>query len=87
MLTVQPNWAMGKKDLGQGGDQESNDPSDRTTEFLGWDGRTCQKDNSLYSTSPIWALWESGQAEATPDKKAHGRTPGVREKYFERLRA
>ena len=25
----------GKKDLGQGGDQEPNDHSDRTTEFLG----------------------------------------------------
>ena len=44
--------------------------SDVTTEFLGWDGRTCQKENSLYSTSPIWALWESGQMEATPEKKS-----------------
>ena len=26
---------LGKKDLGQGGDEEPNDHSDRTTEFLG----------------------------------------------------
>jgi hypothetical protein len=38
--------------------------TDRTT-----DGRTCQKDNSLYSTSPVWAEWESCQTEATPEKK------------------
>ena len=57
---------LGKKDLGHGG-EEPNDHSDRTTEFLGWDGRTCQKDNSLYSTSPIWAFWESGQTEGTTE--------------------
>jgi hypothetical protein len=25
----------------------------------------------LYSASPIWALWESCQMEATPEKTAH----------------
>ena len=54
-----------KKDLDQGGDQEPNDHSDGTTEFLGWNGKTYQKNKSLNSTLPIWALCESGQTEAT----------------------
>ena len=40
---------------------------------------------SLYSISPIWALWESGQTEATPEKKAHDSTPGVCKKARETL--
>ena len=87
-LAIQPNWAteqLGKKDLGQGGDQEPNDHSDRTTEFLGWDWRTCRKDNSLCSTSQIEALWESGQAEVTPEKKAHDSMSGVCKKARESL--
>ena len=36
-----------------GGDQEPDDHSDRTTELFGCDGRTCQKDNTLCSTSQI----------------------------------
>jgi hypothetical protein len=40
---------------------------------------------SLYSLSPIWTLWESGQTEATPEKKAQNSTPGVCKKACERL--
>ena len=37
------------------------------------------------SASPIWAVWESGQTEATPEKIAHDSTPGVCKKARERL--
>uniref|UniRef100_A0A4W5KMQ7 Dolichyl-diphosphooligosaccharide--protein glycosyltransferase subunit 2 n=1 Tax=Hucho hucho TaxID=62062 RepID=A0A4W5KMQ7_9TELE len=55
-----------EKGLGQGGDQESDGPSDRASEFLCGDGRTFQKDNHLCSIPPIRPLWISGQTEATP---------------------
>ena len=54
-----------------------------TTEFLGRDGRTCRRDDDLCSTSQIQALWESGQTEATLEKKAHDSTPGVCKKVSE----
>uniref|UniRef100_A0A8C4N6G9 Uncharacterized protein n=1 Tax=Eptatretus burgeri TaxID=7764 RepID=A0A8C4N6G9_EPTBU len=61
--------------------------TDGTTECFGRDGRTCQKDNSLCSTSQIEALLESGQMEASPEKKAHVSTPRGCKKACERLRS
>ena len=55
-------------------------PTDIATEFLSGDGRICQKDNSLDSTSSIWALLETDG----PEKKAHYSTTEVCEKAHEK---
>ena len=88
-LAVWPNWATGQEGPWSGRWARTQWPphSDRTTEFLGWDGRTCRKDNNLCSPSHISALWESGQTEATFEKKAHDSMPGVCKMAHERLKA
>lgn len=52
-----PNWAIGKKGLGQGGDQEPDGHSDKVPVLLWGNGRTCQKDKHLWSTPPVRLLW------------------------------
>jgi hypothetical protein len=58
--------SLGEKGLGQRGEQQLDDHSDRALEFLCEDGRTILKDKHVCSTPPIRPLWESGQTEAIP---------------------
>ena len=58
-LAAWPNWAIGEKGIGQGGDQGPNGHSDIAPELLCGDGRNFQKDDHICSTPPI--RWSAGR--------------------------
>ena len=56
----------GENGFAKRGDQEPDGHSGGAPEILSGDGRNFQKDNHHCNTPPIWALWQSGQTEASP---------------------
>ena len=62
---------LGEKGLGKRVDQEPDGHSGWAPEILYGDGKNFKKDNNHWSIPPLWALWQSGQTEATHQWKSH----------------
>ena len=72
-LAATPIWAIGGKNLGQGGDQETDGHSDRTPEFLCGDGRAFQKDKHQCNTTnqAFMVEWPDGSHSSVKGTTAH----------------